>query len=185
MKEANQEGRIQAEIAGGSLVSSHEVARKGQYLRGFELGSLDGSLVHLADYRGRSALVLILGDDHPETKGLLRELGEHYEEIRGKDAEMLAIVHSPREKAAALKRTLHLPYPVLLDVDVGLHRELWATDAQNRDAAAVYVTDRSGEIFALYRTAEGARLPTVREILRRLEFISFQCPECEPPEWPV
>lgn len=185
MKEANQEGRIQAEIAGGSLVSAHEVARKGQYLRSFELGSLDGSLVRLADFRGRSALILVVADDRPETQSLLRDLGEQYEEIGGKDAEMLAIVHSSREKAAALRRALHLPCPVLLDEDGGLHRELGATDAQNRDAAAVYVTDRFGEIFALYRTAEGARLPAVSEILRQLEFISFQCPECEPPEWPV
>ncbi len=185
MKGENQESRIQAAIAGGSFVSSRDLPRKGQCLRDFEFRSLDGLTVRLADFRGQSSLVLVLADDRPETQGLLRELGEHYEEIRGKDAEMLAIVHSPREKAAALKRTLRLPYPVLLDVDGGLHRELWATDAQNRDAAAVYVTDRFGEIFALYRTAEGARLPTVSEILRQLEFISFQCPECEPPEWPV
>jgi peroxiredoxin len=185
MREAPQESRIQAEIASGSVVSSHEVARKLQYLRGFELGSVDGSVVRFADFRGRSALVLILDDERPETKGLLREVGQHYENIRGKDAEMLAIVHGSREKAAALELTLHLTYPVLLDEDGKLHHELGATNAQNRDAAAICITDRFGEVFALFRTAEGADLPDIGEILRNLEFISFQCPECEPPEWPI
>jgi peroxiredoxin len=185
MREAPQESRIQAEIAGGSVVSSHEVACKGLYLRGFELACLDGSLVRLADYRDRSAVVLVLSDERPETERLLREVAQHYEEIREKDAEILAIVHGSREEADALKRTLHLPYPVLLDEDGGLHHELGATSAQNRDAAAVCITDRFGEIFALFRTAEGAGLPELREILRNLEFISFQCPECEPPEWPA
>ncbi len=185
MREATQESRIQAEIAGGSVVSSREVPRKGQYLRGFELGSLDSPVVRFSDYRGRSALVLILSDERRETDSLLREAGQRYEEISKKDAEVLAIVHSSREKAAALERNLDLPYPVLLDEDGALHRELGATDAQNCDAAAVCVTDRFGELFALYRTAEGTKLPGMEEILRNLEFISFQCPECEPPEWPV
>ncbi|HLJ78838.1 MAG TPA: redoxin domain-containing protein [Acidobacteriaceae bacterium] len=118
MNEANQEGRIQAEIAGGSAVSSHEVARKGMYLRGFELACLNGSLVRLAYYRDRSAVVLVLSDERPETERLLTEVAQHYEEIREKDAEILAIVHGSREQADAFKRTLHLPYPVLLDEDL-------------------------------------------------------------------
>jgi peroxiredoxin len=185
MNEGNQEDRIQAEIAGGSVVSSREIPRKGQCLRDFELRSLDGQTVRLADYRGRSALVLVLGDERPETERLLREVARHYEDIREKEAEILAIVHGPREKADALKRTFHLPYPVLMDEDGGLHRQLGATNAQNRDAAAVFIADRFGEVFALFRTAEGVGLPELREILRNLEFISFQCPECEPPEWPA
>lgn len=185
MKGENQESRIQAAIAGGSVVSSRDLPRKGRCLRDFELASLDGLTVRLANFRGRSSLVLVLADERPETNRLLREMAQHYEDAREKEAEILAIVHGPREKAGALKRTLHLPYPVLLDEDGRLHRELGATDGQNRDKAAVCITDRFGEVFALYRTAEGASLPGIREILRHLEFISFQCPECEPPEWPA
>jgi peroxiredoxin len=185
MRQDSEESRIQAEIAGGSVVSSREIPRKGQQLRGFALGSLDDSMVRIADYRGRTALVLILSDDRPQTERLLREVAQHYADVREMEAEILAIVHGPREKADALKRALHLPYPVLLDEDGGLHRELGATSGQNRDAAAVCIADRFGEVFALFRTAEGAGLPELREILRILEFISFQCPECEPPEWPA
>lgn len=185
MNEARKESRIQAEIAGGSIVSSRDIPRKGQYLRDFELRSVDGPTVRLADYRDRSALVLILSDERPETERLLREMAQHCEEIREKEAEILAIVHGPRERAAAPERTLHLPYPVLLDEDGRLHHQLGATNAQNRDAASVCITDRFGEVFALFRTAEGAGLPELKEILRNLEFISFQCPECEPPEWPA
>lgn len=41
------------------------------------------------------------------------------------------------------------------------------------------------QVSPVYRSADGIALPPDREILRHLEFIGFQCPECEPPEWPV
>ncbi len=154
-------------------------------MREFELISSHGPTICLSGYRGQSALVLILSDARQETERLMRDVAGHYKELRNNEAEVLAIVHGSRMQALALARRLGIPYPVLLDEDGRIHRELGATDAQSRDAAAVYVTDRFREVFALYRTAEGAGLPGIEEILRNLEFIGFQCPECEPPEWPV
>lgn len=181
----HQENRIQAEIAGGSMTSPREWPRKGQFLRSFELLSSRSRTIRLSDYRGAAGLVLILSDERPETEELMREAGRQYPEIRKKDAEVLAIVHGSQGQASAVEQRLNLPYPVLLDQHGRLHMELGATDAQNHDAAAVYVTDRFGEVFALYRTAEGDVLPGIGEILKQFEFISFQCPECEPPEWPA
>lgn len=185
MKRACHESRIQAEIGGGSIVSPHELPRKGQYLREFQLTSSHGSTISLSAYRGHSALVLILSDARRETERLMRDFAGHYENLKKNDAEVLAIVQGSRVQALALERRLGIPYPVLLDENGRIHRELGATDAQNVDAAAVWVTDRFREVFALYRTAEGTDLPGIEEILRNLEFIGFQCPECEPPEWPV
>jgi len=47
------------------------------------------------------------------------------------------------------------------------------------------ITDRFGEVFAVYRAAEGQAMPSVREIVEWLSFINSQCPECSPPEWPA
>lgn len=33
--------------------------------------------------------------------------------------------------------------------------------------------------------AAGDNLPSVADVLNWLEFVNAQCPECEPPEWPV
>jgi hypothetical protein len=45
--------------------------------------------------------------------------------------------------------------------------------------------DRFAEVFGAYRSRDGQSLPTTAEVLSWLEFINSQCPECEPPEWPV
>ena len=175
----------QAEIAGGSTASPGELPRKGQILRDFALNSLRGPLMRLADYRGRSALILILSDEREETKELMRDAADSYGELRAKGFEVLAVMRSPHEQATGSGRHPDLPYPVLLDTQGRLHRELGAIDSKNHDAAALYVTDVFGEAIEILRTAEGDKLPAIEEVKDLLEFISFQCPECEPPEWPV
>jgi hypothetical protein len=128
---------------------------------------------------------LILSDDRPDTSSLLREAGQRYQELGKNEAEVLAIVHGTGDTAMTIEQELNLPYSVLVDKGGELHRDLGAISAHGQDAAAVYLTDCFQEMYAVYRTGEGARLPQVDEILRQLEFISFQCPECEPPEWPA
>jgi peroxiredoxin len=93
-------------------------------------------------------------------------------------------VQLTREQAAETKQRLKLPYPVLADEDGRIHSEVGAVNPRG-SAAAVYVTDRFGEVFGLYRTRDGQALPKVAEILSWLEFVNSQCPECEPPEWPA
>ena len=66
-----------------------------------------------------------------------------------------------------------------------MHREFGAADEAGRPAPAVYITDRYGEVFGSYRSAGGQALPKLEEILDWLAFINSQCPECEPPEWPL
>ncbi len=185
MSQIKEETRVQAQIAGGVIASTRELPRKGQILRGCELESLHGPTVRFSDYRGRSALIVFLTDERQETEKLLRDAASHYEELKRQNAELLAIIHGSHEEASSLQRRLSLPYPVLLDTDGRLHRELGARDAQQNDAASIYVTDVFGEVTAIFLTANGESLPAIGEVTRQLEFISFQCPECEAPEWPA
>ena len=185
MKRVDQENRVQAEIAAGSIASPHQVPAPGQCLRPFTLRSTHGHLVGLSNYRDRSAVVPILSDGTPEADTLMRDSARQYDEIRKKGAEVLAIVCGSREEAISIEKRLTVPFPVLLDEGEKLHRELGAMDEHEHCASAVYVIDRFGEVFASYRTAKGDALPDPAEILRRIDFISFQCPECGPPEWPA
>jgi peroxiredoxin len=175
----------QAEIAGGSLTPAAELPRKGYRLRDFVLQSAEGTPVRLFDFRGRKNLVLIVGDDAPETSKIIRDVASRYSEIKNYEAEVLLILHGDAAKAAAARRELNLQFVVLADPDGQIHRELGAIDAQGKDAASVYVTDRFGEVFAAYRNKENQPLPDAAEILKWLEFVEGQCPECEAPEWPV
>lgn len=174
----------QAQIAGGTVTAQNELPSKAHRLREFELISALGSTIHLSDYRGRANLVLVVGGG-PETAELLSAIASQYVRIKNEDAEVLAIMRLSREQVAETVERLKLPYPTLPDEDGRIHRELGAVDKKGDDAAAVYVTDRFGEVFGIYRTCEGQALPKFADILKWLEFVNAQCPECEPPEWPL
>ena len=175
----------QAEIAGGTVTQPNDLPSKGRRLRDFGLVSALERFIRLSDYRGRSNLGLIFADDCSESKQLLSELARQYPQIKNERSEVLAVMQLSREQAAEAKERLELPYPVLADENGRIHHDVGAVDLQVRASAAVYVTDRFGEVFGVYRTRDGQPLPGVADILNWLEFINSQCPECEASEWPA
>lgn len=175
----------QAEVAGGTFTPPHEFPSKGYLLRDFVLTSATGRSIRLSDYRGRLNLVLIFAGDGSGTTSLLSDVASQYPQIRNEYAEVLAVIWRTREQARNNGELMQLPYPLLIDEGGHLHHEFGAIDAQGQASAAVYITDRCGEVFGSYRKPDGQNLPTTKEILDWLEFINSQCPECEPPEWPV
>lgn len=174
----------QAEIAGGAVTPENELPSRGRRIRDFALTSALGLTFQLSDYRGRANLVLIVDDGGPETAKLLSDAASHYSEIKNEEAEVLAIL-STSQLAAEAKQRLRLPYPVVADEQGRIHRRLGAADARGHEYWAVYITDRFGEVFGLYRRSEGQLLPDIADILNWLEFVNSQCPECGPPEWPL
>jgi peroxiredoxin len=175
----------QAEIAGGALTATNELPSKGHRLNEFKLASTLGHEIKLSDYRGRANLVLIFGDRQEPTTSLAALLANEYAEIRNEQAEVLLVLQSSLARAARMQRELKLPFPVLSDQDGHLHCNIGAIDSQQNPGTTVYITDRFGEVFGVYRTCEGTPLPSLKEILDWLEFINSQCPECGAPEWPV
>jgi peroxiredoxin len=175
----------QAEIASGRITPQDELPAKGRRLHDFELTFADGRSFHLYEQRARSNLVLVLADDQRATTELLSEMAARHEEFTNEEAEIIAIGQLPREECTRLRERQRLPFLVLADENGRVHHDFGASDPQGYATAAVYVTDRHGEVFGAYRTRDGQTLPTVAEILDWLEFINNQCPECEPPEWPL
>jgi peroxiredoxin len=170
----------QAEIAGGTVTPPHELPSKGRRIPDFGLISTHGRFIQLSDYRGIRNLALIFADGRNSTKELMSEVDNHYEGIKAEEGEVLAVVQSNQTQ-----RELRVSYPVLIDKDGRLQGEFGAVDQLGQPAAAVYVTDRYGEVYGAYRSRDGQSLPAAVEILALLEFINIQCPECAPPEWPV
>ena len=175
----------QAQIAGGSTSASGEYPRRGYRLRDFALPSVDGKQVRPSDYRGRSNLVVIFAGTGETTSPLLAEIGQQYSQLKGEEAQVLAIVDGTRDAAERVAQKLALPFPLQVDQDGHVHRDFGAANGAGRPMPAIYITDRYGEVFGSYRTEIGQVLPGIKEILGWLEFVNSQCPECEPPEWPV
>lgn len=177
----------QAEIAGGAVTPPNELPSKGRILPDFALpAASSGREVHASDFRGRANLVVIADDGRSETANLVSDAVRKYGEMKNQEAEVLVIVGPPQSTAAVRQESLKsLPGALLVDEDGSVHRRLGAVDAQGHDSAAIYVTDRYGEVFAVYRRSAGQSVPDIAEIMSWLEFINSQCPECEPPEWPI
>lgn len=176
----------QAEFAGGTVDAPQSRPEKGQLIRGFTLISALGQPISLSDYRGRSNLVLVLagGDFDNPTLEILTEIAANHTQFREQQAEVLAILQCDREHAVRIAHQAGLPFPVLVDEDGRIHRSAGAADRSNHPSVAIYVTDAFGEVFAVYRTADGQTMPSAHEIMKWLSFINMQCPECGHPEWP-
>lgn len=175
----------QTETAGSRLTLAGELPEKGRRFPDLELTMASGRCVHLSDYRGRSNLVLVFAGHQAATAELLSEMAKSYEQLKGQEAEIIAVAQCPKHECGRIEQQLKLPFSVFSDEDGHIHREVGASDQLGHASAAAYVTDRYGEVFALYRTRDGQALPGATEILNWLEFINIQCPECEPPEWPA
>jgi peroxiredoxin len=174
-----------AQIAGGAISSPGQFPTPGHRLRESMLISTEGKAIHLADYRGRCDLVLLLAGKAEPQSALLADLGHHDSQLREEGAQVLPVIQGSRREVAGAAEKLVLPFPLFVDEDGSVHRQLGAADSEGRPAPALYITDRYGEVFAAYRSAAGQRLPRAGEILNWLSFINSQCPECDPPEWPL
>ena len=161
------------------MTSAQKYPHTGQRVPDFALPSSAGQGVATAAYRGRRNLVLtFIGKPAGHNaRALLAELAAHYSEFAEEEAEVLAVVGGSVAEAGWIKSSDALPFPVLADEDGAVHRTFGALASDGGHVAAIYITDRFGEIFAAYRTGEGHPLPTVEEILDWLRFIGLQCPE--------
>lgn len=175
----------QAEIAGGRLTLAGELPSKGCRFPNFELIAATGRSFRLSNYRGRFNLVLVFAGDGRETAGLFSEMAGLHDKFKDQEAQIVTISQCSRQECAQIAKHLKLPFTVLADPGGRIHRVVGASDQHGNAVAALYVTDRYGEVFGVYRTRDGQMLPGAAEILSWLEFINIQCPECEPPEWPA
>jgi peroxiredoxin len=169
----------QAEIAGGKVSQKGEIPRSGYRLRDFVLKTPEEREVRLSDYRGRSTLILIVETAPEHCAALVRDLASQYPRVREEQAEVLVIA----PKSSGQKNSLQLPFPILSDSDGSIQDE-YGLQTGGQPISAIFIADRFGELTASYVGSEVADA-TSASVLKWLEFINSQCPECEPPEWPL
>ncbi len=150
-----------------------------QMIPDFSLEATDGRRIRFSDYRGqRNLVVAYVGDSSCDTCWqFLSGLAGRYRDYMEADAEVLAVVRGSVEEARRVKSRDNLPFPVLADMDGRASRAAGALSADDRCAAALYITDLYGEISVAYRSGEGMALPSPEPVLERLQFIEIQCPE--------
>jgi peroxiredoxin len=174
---------LQAEIA-GRVIAPEGHPEKGNVLPDFELPSSQGQPVLASAYRGRSNLVLILAADSNLLNGLFSQLETKQQELAENNTRILVMAAGTMQHACELKQELRLNHDLLVDLDGRVHRILGAINAAGQPVPMVFVTDRFGEIFAIFKIDEHKSIPSAEDVLGWLEFINRQCPECGAREWP-
>ena len=142
----------------------------------------EGTSVSFDSYRPRwDLVVLMLGAgaiDETVTK-LLTMLAGARAEIEAEGGKVLVVATNDPEREPG---EWEWPFPLLIDSDAVLHRRIGAVDRSGQPTVALYITDRYREIFTALRP-DGAEWPvSSRDVLRWLDFVNIQCPECGAPE---
>lgn len=178
---------IQAKSGSGRFTSQGSCPSPGERLRDFQLAAAGGRQVRFSDYRGRRNVVLVLTGDCRGALGpdFLSALAARYPGLVEEEAEVLAVIAAGEAQAHERIGQISFPFPLLMDPTLGLHRSVCAVEKNGTASTAIYLTDRFGEVVAAFRTPDGDALPQTDEILKWLQFINMQCPECFPPEWPA
>ena len=178
---------LQAEIGSAKVTAAGSFPTRGHLMTDFTLSSSDGKQVSLYDYRGRSKLVLLFAGRAQDSAAdaLLSALPTRYREITDTDSEAVVVVAESVGQAEGFRRQMQFAFPVLSDPDMRVHNMVGASGAQAGPTAALYITDRFLEVFAVWRTGIGDRPPDISEVLSWLTYLDSQCPECTQIEWPA
>jgi len=178
---------LQAEIGSAKVTAAESLPTRGHLMPDFMLSSSDGKQVSLYDYRGRSNLVLFFAGRTKDSTDspLLSALAKRCGEIAETDSEVVVVLAESVAQADEFRRMIYFPASVLSDPDMRVHKMVGASGAQAIPAAALYITDRFLEVYAVWRTGSGDRLPDITDVLSWLTYLDSQCPECTQIEWPT
>ncbi|MBW4697232.1 MAG: peroxiredoxin family protein [Aphanocapsa lilacina HA4352-LM1] len=128
------------------------VPEVGQSAPDFVLPRVGGEPVRLANYRGRTAVVIaftrIFTDKLfcPLCYPHIQELKNRYGEVREAGAELLMVSSTDPVQSAQVVAALALPYPFLFDPDCGIFRIYGAGQALGAPLPAQYIVDVTGKI---------------------------------------
>jgi len=186
---------IQAEVGGAARIDPGTgLQRPGHMIRDFELPSSAGGRVRVSSFRGRKNLLLVFPGRADAMRAFLEDAAKRSSEFATQDAVIIAVLPEARSEAetsvanhAARSHSAANPdtVVVLYDDSLSAYRLSGGVDQHGELIPLLYLTDRFGEIASAYSAESQTAPPSVDEILRALDFLNQQCPECEPPEWPM
>jgi len=135
------------------------------------LKNADGKEVSLGDYLGKSnvAMIFFLGGFDLHSMRSLRDFVNRYPEIKGLDAEVIAITPELPGKVHTLTENLKPPFILLSDPDLNAVRKY---DVYNPDTnwtwPAAFIIDKGGIIQYSFRGASPPNTPDLGYIIMKL-----------------
>jgi peroxiredoxin len=93
------------------------------------------------------------------------------------NTEILLIINCEEYAVKNLQQLLMMPFPLLSDGDDRISKQFLGTDTEHRPA--LFIIDRYGSIWNYYVTRSENIDIKLQKVMKWLEFIETQCPECD------
>ena len=107
----------------------------------------EGTPISLADFKGRALAVFLLGRDlNRATRTILSQLAKRTPEFLAAECSPVAISTEPAEMLAELRDSEALPFLMISDTELGIHRAL--TGAAPAGPSGAWLFDRAGAAVA-------------------------------------
>jgi peroxiredoxin len=140
------------------------------------LPATDGGVFDSSSYKRKKNLVLFFMTQ--ADRDFLMRLDQSAYVLRQQNAVIAVVCPSCSEVVGALYQAHRLSFAVLSDEKREVLRR-FVSFAEGEVFAALFITDRYGDVFFEYVAAAARELPPFEDIAKSLEFIESQCPECE------
>ncbi len=142
----------------------------------FHLQTKDGEVFDSSSYKRRKNLVLFFMTQ--ADRDFLMRLDQASAALRQRNAVIAVICPACCEVVAALHQAHRLSFVVLSDEKREVLRR-FVSFAEGETFAALFITDRRGDIFFEYLAPSAHDLPPFEDVVKSLEFIESQCPDNE------
>ncbi|MFQ5708644.1 MAG: peroxiredoxin family protein [bacterium] len=153
--------------------------KRHQLCPGFSLTDLSGQQVDLWNFRQKKNVVLLFVQNGPESflRSVIPSIVNNYLALQRLDTEFLLILSGHLDACSARIEKMHLPFPVLLDIEFRAWPAYLESEAPRESGFGLFVLDRYGELWAQWHGSSRADFPALAELLEWLQWIEEQCPE--------
>ena len=157
--------------------SSYSYLERGQIIPAFSLSGNDGMPHSPWDYKQREHLLLIFCDATTQQGStLLQTFAQYYRALREESCAVLAITANPVITNSQISEELHLPFPLLADVNRRVIQRYTDYDAySNQFKPCIVLADRYNALYERWIEFDGKDLPTSTEILASLQYMNNLC----------
>ncbi len=116
--------------------------RVGENVPDFEVRTDEGTPLSIADLKGRSLILFLLGESFtPAVERLLSVLAKHTSKFLSLESSPVAILGETVEQLSAYRERNNVPFLMLSDPSLTIH---WKFREEDGDDVGVWVADQSG-----------------------------------------
>lgn len=159
--------------------------KEGEIIPEFNLKNIEGEVFASDEFLRKKNLVIFFFNDLKDKccADYLLKLNKVYAKLKQENSEILAVSENGGPGLKEFAESNNLKFHLLLDADRAVMDKFTYKDKQGNNIGAVFITDKFQSLYSSYFHQAFGKLPQVNEIVRSVEFLEKQCPECGVSTW--